>query len=238
MNTSYSQTVGEVVAEDFRTAAIFDKYGIDFCCKGNTPVTEACAKKNISVDEVIKDIHALKSSGSEQTTAYNSWSPDRLIDHIEEKHHRYVAEKIPAILQFLNKLCNVHGGRHPELHEVFQLFQASAGDLTQHMKKEELILFPRIKNLASASGEEVSITPGMVFSPIEMMMHEHDNEGERFRKIALLTNNYKVPSDGCTTYQVAYAMLREFEQDLHLHIHLENNILFPMAIHMEKELVS
>lgn len=237
MNTSNSQTVGELVANDFRTAAIFEKHGIDFCCKGNTPLTEACAKKNISVDQVIKEIHTLKSSASGETTAYNAWSPSQLIDHIEEKHHRYVTEKIPVILLFLNKLCKVHGGRHPELHEVYQLFLDSAGELTQHMKKEELILFPRIMKLSSASSEINGMTPGMVFSPIEMMMHEHDKEGERFRRISELTNNYQVPSDGCTTYQVAYAMLREFEQDLHLHIHLENNILFPKAILLEKEMI-
>lgn len=237
MNISNSQTVGEVVANDFRTAAIFEKHGIDFCCKGNTPVQEACAKKNIAVDEVIKDLEALQSSAMEETTAYKAWSAKQLIDHIEEKHHRYVAEKIPVILQFLNKLCKVHGGRHPELHEVYQLFHDSAGELTQHMKKEELILFPRIMKLASASSETNGMTPGMVFSPIEMMMHEHDTEGERFRRISELTNNYQAPSDGCTTYQVTYAMLREFEQDLHLHIHLENNILFPKAILLEKEMI-
>lgn len=238
MNISNGQTVGEVVANDFRTAAIFEKHGIDFCCKGNTPVQEACAKKNIDVDEVINDLEALQSSAMEETTAYKAWSAEQLIDHIEEKHHRYVAEKIPVILQFLNKLCKVHGQRHPELHEVYQLFHDSAGELTQHMKKEELILFPRIMKLASASAESNDFTPGMVFSPIEMMMHEHDTEGERFRQISRLTNNYQAPADGCTTYRVAFAMLREFEQDLHLHIHLENNILFPKAMLLEKEMIN
>ncbi len=236
MDNTYQNTVGEVVADDFRTAAVFEKHGIDFCCKGNTPVAVACEKKNIHVEEVMQDIKKLQSNATEEGTDYKTWSVDKLIDQIEEKHHRYVEEKTPVILQFLNKLCKVHGERHPELHAIFETFSHSAADLAQHMKKEELILFPRIKKLAFANKE--SFRPGMVFGPIETMMQEHEMEGDRFAMIAELSNNYEVPADGCTTYRVAFAMLKEFEQDLHLHIHLENNLLFPKAMKMEKELLN
>ncbi len=236
MDTTYQKTVGEIVADDFRTAAIFDKYGIDFCCKGNTPISVACDKKNLHVEELMQDIKKLQGNSIEKGTDFKTWTADELIDHIETKHHRYVEEKMPVILQFLNKLCKVHGDRHPELHEMLELFALSAGDLAQHMKKEEMILFPRIRKLASTDKESTSL--GMVISPIDMMMQEHETEGDRFAMIAKLSDNYKTPADGCTTYRVAFAMLKEFEQDLHVHIHLENNILFPMAIRMEKELLN
>lgn len=241
MNATLEKTVGEIVAEDFRSAAIFTKHGIDFCCKGNTPVSEACNKKNIQVEDLLQDIDKLKLNTSDSITAYSSWSASRLMDHIEEKHHRYVEEKTPLILQFLDKLCKVHGQRHPELHAIFLLFKQSAEDLSKHMKKEELILFPRIRIRTaeqSVDDQNSTLKSATVLSPIAMMMHEHDTEGDRFREIEKLTDNYQVPSDGCTTYKVAYQMLREFEQDLHLHIHLENNILFPLAIKMENDLLN
>ncbi|MCB0423860.1 MAG: hemerythrin domain-containing protein, partial [Mangrovimonas sp.] len=132
----------------------------------------------------------------------------------------------------------VHGQRHPELFEVNELFIASAGELAAHMKKEELILFPFIKELVKAKLDSHKVSQpsfGTVENPIAMMMNEHDNEGERFRQIAKLTNNYQPPADACNTYRVTYAMLEEFEKDLHLHIHLENNILFPKTINLEKQ---
>jgi len=168
---------------------------------------------------------------------FKSWPLDLLADYIEKTHHRYVEEKIPVLLQFLDKLNKVHGERHPELFEINELFKGCAGELTQHMKKEELILFPFIKNMVKASINHQFIQEpsfGTVENPIAMMMEEHDAEGERFRKIVLLTNNYTVPSDACSTYRVTFAMLQEFEQDLHKHIHLENNILFPKAMALEK----
>ncbi len=241
MNTTIEKTVGEIVAEDYRAAAIFAKHGIDFCCKGNTPISEACDKKNIEMEAVMEDIYKLTSNTTDQMSEYNTWSAQKLIDHIEEKHHRYVEEKTPVILQFLDKLCKVHGQRHPELYEVFQLFKQSAADLSQHMKKEELILFPLIRNLSAeltADDQNRTLRSGTVQSPIALMMHEHETEGDRFREIEKLTDHYRVPSDGCTTYKVAYQMLQEFVQDLHLHIHLENNILFPLAANMEKELLN
>jgi regulator of cell morphogenesis and NO signaling len=169
---------------------------------------------------------------------FKSWPLDLLADYIEKTHHRYVEEKTNVILPFLAKLCKVHGASHPELFEINQLFIGCAGELAQHMKKEELILFPFIKRMVKATlTDELIEQPhfGTVANPIAMMMNEHDAEGERFRKIALLTNDYTPPADACNTYRVTFAMLAEFEEDLHKHIHLENNILFPAAAVLEKK---
>lgn len=231
--------IGQFVAEDFRTAAVFSKYGIDFCCKGDRTLGDVCEKKGIETTEVLDKLNAVLNSKTDQSIDYKSWPLDLLADYIEKKHHRYVEEKIPVLLQFLNKLCSVHGERHPELLTINEEFTACANALTAHMKKEELVLFPFVKRMVKAKSDNVAIQSpqfGTVESPIAMMMQEHDTEGERFRKIAELTNNYNPPADGCDTYKVTFAMLDEFEKDLHLHIHLENNILFPEAIKLEKQL--
>ena len=230
--------IGEIVAEDFRTAAIFKKYGIDFCCKGGRTIEEACSPKSLDKDQIYSDIENLpKTDGN--SIDFNSWPLDLLADYVEKTHHRYVEEKTQMIIPYLNKLCKVHGERHPELFEINTLFIESARDLAAHMKKEELILFPFIKRMVEAErkGEKLE-TPrfGTVENPVDSMKHEHTVEGERFEKIAKLTNSYQFPADACGTYQVTYKMLEDFESNLHKHIHLENNILFPKAIALEKTL--
>ncbi|MBU3822480.1 iron-sulfur cluster repair di-iron protein [Flavobacteriaceae bacterium XHP0103] len=238
MNTITQKQVGAFVAEDYRTAAVFTKYGIDFCCRGNRSLEEVCEKNGIETNELVSSLESITKSQTNQSIDYKSWPLDLLVDYIEKKHHRYVEEKIPIIKQFLNKLCKVHGERQPELFEINNLFTSSAGELAQHMKKEELVLFPFVKKLVKAELSQTAIeSPGFgtVKNPIAMMMQEHDNEGERFRKIANLSSNYTPPADACNTYKVTFAMLKEFEEDLHLHIHLENNILFPAAEKLEKK---
>lgn len=238
MNTMQEKTIGETVAQDYRTAAVFEKYGIDFCCQGNRNIFQACTEKNIDPAIVQNDLNAILSSNDSKATDYNSWPLDLLADYIEKKHHRYVDEKIPVIRQYLAKLCQVHGNNHPELFEIAELFNDSASELTTHMKKEEFILFPFVRRMTSAQKANTPFGQppfGTVLNPVQMMMREHDAEGERFRKISKLSNNYAAPSDACNTYKVTYALLKEFEDDLHLHIHLENNILFPKAIEMENK---
>lgn len=230
--------IGEIVAKDFRTAAIFKKYKIDFCCKGGRTIEEACTSKNIDLNSIYSEIENLpKNDGG--SIDYNSWPLDLLADYVEKTHHRYVEEKTPIILQFLNKLCKVHGNAHPELFEINELFDASAKDLGAHLKKEELILFPFIKNMVKTKiqGDAMPQSSfGTVENPVNMMKQEHTVEGERLRKIGELTNEYTPPADACNTYKVTFAMLEEFENDLHQHIHIENNILFPKSILLEKEL--
>lgn len=237
METLEKNTIGDFVARDFRTAAIFSKYGIDFCCKGHRTIEEVCSLKSINEVDLLEELNTVMDTKNDYGIDFNSWPLDLLVVYIEKTHHRFVEQKTPVILQYLDKLCNVHGSNHPELFQINELFLRSAGDLAQHMKKEELILFPFIKKMMGATKSHDSVDPphfGTVNNPIKMMMEEHDNEGDRFRKIAALTNNYTPPSDACNTYRVTYAMLEEFEQDLHKHVHLESNILFPKAKALEK----
>jgi regulator of cell morphogenesis and NO signaling len=239
MNNTSQQTlsVGSFVAVNYRTAAVFQKHGIDFCCKGGKSINEVCDNKKIPVDDLLLELNSVLNQSAEQGKDYQAWPLDKLADHIEKKHHSYVTEAIPALQQFLDKLCRVHGGNHPELFAIKEEFNAAACELTLHMKKEERILFPFIRKMAAAShNNEPYIAPAFdtIENPINMMMAEHDIEGERFRTIAKLSNDYTAPDDGCTTYRVAFSLLKEFEEDLHLHIHLENNILFPRAILLEK----
>ncbi len=236
--TTLEKTIGEIVAEDFRSAAVFKKYGIDFCCKGNRSIAEACEPKGIDPSKIYNDLENFRNVNSENID-FNSWPLDLLADYVERMHHRYVEEKTPILIQFLQKIAKVHGERHPELHEVYELFMESAQDLGAHMKKEELILFPFIKKMIQVQRDGTPLDTahfGTVENPVAMMKHEHAVEGERFQKIAELTNNYQFPEDACNTYRVSFQMLEEFETDLHKHIHLENNILFPKAIELEKTL--
>lgn len=240
MNIQENQVIGELVAKDYRTASVFKKYGIDFCCQGNRTINDACVAKKIDEKLVVSDLNSVINSKTESGTDYQSWPLDLLADYIEKKHHRYVEDKTQEIKPYLEKICRVHGGRHPELMEINEHFNATAGELAMHMKKEEFVLFPQIRKMEKAKHDNTSFESpnfGTIQNPIQMMMDEHTTEGDRFRKIEELTNNYTPPEDACNTFRVTYALLKEFEQDLHLHIHLENNILFPRAIEMEKELV-
>ncbi|WP_347053059.1 iron-sulfur cluster repair di-iron protein [Flavobacterium olei] len=240
MENLKNKTIGSFVADDFRTAAVFSKYKIDFCCKGNRTVTEVCEKHNIDADTLLQSVYEVLQSENNGSIDFNSWPLDLLADYIEKTHHRYVEEKSNVLLPFLDKLCKVHGANHPELFKINELFKGCAEELSQHMKKEELVLFPFVKRMVKTKESDGILQQpsfGTVSNPIAMMMHEHDNEGERFRAIAELTNNYTPPADACTTYRVTFAMLKEFEEDLHKHIHLENNILFPKAVALEKDFV-
>lgn len=229
--------IGELVAKDYRTAAVFQSSGIDFCCKGDRTISEVCNINNLESDELIENLSAVMNQQQKEVD-YDSWPIDLLADYIEKKHHRYVEEKTAEIKPYLEKIVRVHGENHPELKEIEDLFLKSAGLLAAHMKKEELILFPFVRKITELKkGEKIGSRQfGSVENPVDMMKDEHENEGERFRKIEELSNNYTPPADGCNTYKVTFALLKEFQDDLHLHIHLENNILFPKAISKEKEM--
>lgn len=236
METINNRTIGSLVAENFKAASVFQKFGIDFCCKGNRTIEDACSTQNLDAKEVEKEVSTVMAKKEQSAIDYNSWPIDLLADYIEKTHHRYVAETIPELNLYLNKLCKVHGAKHPELLTIYKHFLASAEELSSHMIKEENILFPFIRAMVKAKRNKSQLDrPSFttVQNPISMMMQEHDAEGSRFREISRLSNSYTVPDDGCTTYRVAFALLKEFEEDLHTHIHLENNILFPKAISME-----
>lgn len=241
METIEKKTIGQFVASNYKTASVFKKHKIDFCCNGNRTLSQACEEQKLDQEKIECELHAVlaESSSQDETINYKFWPLDLLVDYIEKKHHRYVKAQIPVLNQYLNKLCKVHGTNHPELFEIKELFDGCGEELTTHMQKEEMILFPAIRNLVNAQShtENLKNFPfGTVKNPIQMMMHEHDTEGNRFRKISELTNTYTVPADACGTYKVAFALLKEFEEDLQLHIHIENNIIFPKAIKLEAEL--
>lgn len=240
MNNYLSKTIGSIVTEDYRTAEIFKKYKIDFCCNGNKIFSEVCATKKIDENLLIGELSSVTNSDQKQAIDFQSWPLDLLTDYIEKKHHRYVEQRSPELQMYLDKLCRVHGDAHPELFQITGLFNQSVGELAKHMKKEELILFPAIRKLVKLSYNseiEKDIKLNSVSAPIQVMMSEHNTEGERFYEIARFTNNYTTPPDGCNTYRVAFSLLKEFEDDLHIHIHLENNVLFPKAMKLEKELM-
>lgn len=237
MKITQNTTIGEIVTHDFRTAALFSKLGIDFCCRGHRTIEEVSQKKGLDATQLQRELDEILQKTESGSIDFKSWPLDLLADYVEKTHHRYIEEKTPVLLTFLHKLCKVHGERHPELFEINRLFTESAQDLAAHLKKEELILFPFVRKMVNAriTGKKFERPQfGTVENPIEMMKHEHDTEGERFREIARLTNHYTAPADGCNTYRTAFLMLEEFEQDLHKHIHLENNILFPNALALEK----
>ncbi|GIV32636.1 MAG: iron-sulfur cluster repair di-iron protein [Chitinophagales bacterium] len=237
MNDIKEKTIGEIVAEDYRTASVFESLGIDFCCKGNRTVQEACDQKSIPVEEVITKLLEATHTAPDSGLAFNSWELDALVDYIENKHHRYIERQTPVIKNYVDKLCKVHGTRHPDLYTITEAFHNSAGELAKHMKKEELILFPFIRQMVKAKETGQTVRASHFFTvnnPIKVLMQEHDEEGERFAKIAELCNHYTPPEDACNTYHVTYTLLKEFQDNLHLHIHLENNILFPKAIELEK----
>jgi len=236
MNYSKENIVGEVVATDFRTASVFKSHRIDFCCRGNRSIDDVCQTNGLKADSLVDELNNIAQLKDESTPNFQTWDMDLLADYIEKKHHRYVEKRIPELKTYLNKIAKVHGERHPELLEIDDLFSASAYELLSHMQREETILFPYVRDLATQTNNEKPHF-GTVRNPINVMMQEHDNEGVRFRKIAELSDNYDPPNDACTTYKVAFEMLKEFEEDLHAHIHLENNILFPKAIATEASLV-
>lgn len=238
MKVEENQNIGELVAQDYRAASVFKKYKIDFCCNGNRTISEACEKSKIDPLKILSDLDTATQT-NESSIDFQSWPLDLLADYIEKKHHRYVEEKTSEIKPYLAKLCKVHGEHHPELFKIKKEFLEGAGALAAHMKKEELIIFPFIRKMVKSKNNKQSIEKpgfGTVQNPIAMMMDDHEAEGERYVRIAELSNDYTPPEDGCNTYRVTLALLKEFEDDLHMHIHLENNILFPKAIEMEKEL--
>ncbi len=237
METLQKNTIGEYVAQDFRTAALFSKYKIDFCCKGNKTLDEVCEAKGLDVNQIENEIDAVLNTNSSSEMNFKSFSPNLLIDYILETHHEYIESKTSILLMYLDKLCKVHGERHPELFEINNLFKIASSELLNHLQKEEIVLFPFIKTMTKAIKNNETIQQpgfGTVENPIAMLKHDHETEGDLFAKISELTNEYNPPIDACETYKVTYAMLKEFEQDLHKHIHLENNILFQKAVELEE----
>lgn len=239
MKITTDTPVGEITGINFQTTEVFRKYAIDFCCNGQRTLGEVCKEKELNSTSLIQELDTILQATAKPTLNYQSWPSGFLADYIQIKHHTYVEETVPVLKKYLSKLCDVHGSRHPELFEVRDIFERAADELTMHMKKEELILFPYIKRISESIEHHTPLHAapfGSVENPIAMMKHEHNAEGDYFRSIAALTNQYTPPSDACNTYKITFSILKQFDEDLHLHIHLENNILFPKAIENEASL--
>ena len=238
MDITNESSVGEVVAQDFRTAQIFNFYGIDFCCGGKKTISDVCATMHLDANEVLDALSKTMNDTSLKEDNFQEWTLDKLIQYIVEKHHDYIRKKVPFLLQILEKVKSVHGNVHPELYELYDVFKASAEEILLHLNKEEIILFPYILHLLDIQrNREILDTPPFltVRNPILVMANDHDMEGERLRRITKLSNGFTPPKDACNSYNIAYRELEAYVEDLHKHIHLENNILFPKAITIENE---
>ena len=238
MSVDLSKTVRELAVENPASARVFEKFGIDYCCGGGKSLREACASANIAPDRLLQ---SLQTAGERKgTNGDKNWQSEPLsdlIDHIVDTHHAFTREELDRLEPLLAKVCSVHGQRHPELLHIRQLFGGLSQELTMHMMKEEQVLFPYIHRMEEAVLERRAIIPpmfGTVQNPVQMMMHEHDSAGQALHQMRELSAGYTPPQDACVSFQTLYRALDEFERDLHQHIHLENNILFPRAVEMER----
>ncbi|MEO9967956.1 MAG: iron-sulfur cluster repair di-iron protein [Reichenbachiella sp.] len=240
MKIREEETIANIVKKDFRTAQIFNSHGLDFCCGGKKELAEACEEQGVDTQLVMSQLMLAMTDKNDEIT-YETMSNTELIAHIVEVHHKYIEESVPYLSQLLRKIAEVHGERHQELETVRDIFDEATDALYDHMKKEELILFPAIVDMEKAKSQDKPLPQlafGSISNPIQAMEGEHDFEGESFKSIARLTDNFTPPDDACSTYQVAFAKLKEFVDDLHRHIHLENNILFENAVAIELEIKS
>ncbi|QXE91090.1 iron-sulfur cluster repair di-iron protein [Geomonas subterranea] len=226
------ETVGTVVARDFRTAEVFEKYGIDFCCGGNMPLAQACRERGIDLASLQRDLEEAGSRPLERSQNYDAWELPFLADYIVNAHHGYLKESIPTITAYANKIAQVHGPNHPEVVQIAEIFGKVAADLMQHLESEEGQLFPAIRKLTEMRKEGGAPNPEEIKklkAVLAELGHEHDEVGAAVHEIRRLSKNYAVPADACNTFMVTYQKLKEFEDDLHKHVHLENNILFLKA---------
>jgi regulator of cell morphogenesis and NO signaling len=239
MSVMTAKTVRELAVENPAATRVFEKVGIDYCCGGNQPLEQACKKAKLSVDEVL-DALEMAEETARATQQVHDWASEplsRLIEHIENTHHKYTRDEIARLRPLFGKVCSVHGKNHPELFKVQSSFEGLAQELTMHMMKEEMVLFPYIARMEETTIEKGPVVPGpfgTVQNPITMMEHEHDSAGNALRAMREGSKGYNFPPDACISYQTLYKALVDFEADLHQHIHLENNILFPRAIAMER----
>jgi len=237
----HNLTLSQIVSRNYKAAAVLEKYKLDFCCRGNRAISTACNDLGIEAEKVISELQLLSPEVLAGSFAPDTWSLDFLIDYIVNTHHKYVRAMIPVISAHSEKVASVHGKNHPEVKDLARIFTVVYKDLKQHMFKEEEILFPFIKRLVKVKSEDIKFEApyfGSVRNPIRMMETEHQNAGDELYSIRNLTNSYTPPDDACNTYRIVFQERKDFEEDLHRHIHLENNILFPKATELEMQLSS
>lgn len=227
-----NSTVGEIVAGDFRTAQVFEVNGIDFCCGGTVALANICAQKGLDLAKMVKDLEAVQSDPVERSQNYTSWSLSFLADYIVNTHHAYLKENDDQIVAYARKIAEVHGKNHPEVIKIASLFEKIAYDMVAHLKKEEEVFFPALKRAEAArtSGTLPDAKDQETIRVSLLRLHrEHEEIGEAVHTIRYLASDYAIPGDVCNTFMITYQKLKEFEDDLHKHVHLENNILFLKA---------
>lgn len=231
---SLESTVGSLVAERPSRARVLERWSIDYCCGGKKPLSVVCQEKGLDSDALVRDL-LLNDAKADSEEGWADYTMETLADHIVSTHHAYLREELPRLSRMAQRLVEAHGSRHPELLEVQSVFEDLREELEMHMYKEEQILFPLCRALQLSDALPLSHC-GSVNNPIRVMEHEHDSAGRALERLRTLTGGYTPPTDACNTYRVFLASLAEFEADMHLHIHKENNILFPKAIEREREL--
>jgi len=237
MSISATKTVRELAVEIPNATRVFEEFGIDYCCGGKRSLDEACNAAKLPVDEVIKALSVAAKPSASGNGQLQSGSLAELIDHIVKTHHKFTREETARLNKLLDKVCSVHGKNHPELLAIRETFLGLEQELRVHLMKEENVLFPYIVRMEEALFQNEPPLPGpfgTVQNPIRMMMQEHDGAGEALRQIRQASHNFTAPEDACISYQTLYQALAGLEADLHQHIHLENNILFPRAVEMEE----
>ncbi|ALC15690.1 iron-sulfur cluster repair di-iron protein ScdA [Desulfuromonas soudanensis] len=229
---SANKTIGEFVAEDYRTATVFEGHGIDFCCGGQATLAEACQAKGVDSDALLKEMEGVKSAPIEGSRNYGAWELPFLADYIVNTHHAYLNENTGQIAAYADKIAGVHGAHHPEVVEISAIFRKIAADLADHLREEEEVLFPAVKRIEMARKSGGAPEAGdvrVIRASLEKLQKEHEEIGDAVHAIRRLARDYAIPADACNTFVLTYRKLEEFENDLHMHVHLENNILFPKA---------
>ena len=239
MSVITEKTVRELALERTGATRVFEALGIDYCCGGDLPLGQACQAAHIPVAKVLESLEAAGRSTSTRPKGQD-WQAaplGDLISHINATHHKFTRSEIARLGPLFEKVCSVHGANHPELLQLRDIFAALCQELTSHLMKEEMVLFPYITRMEEALEEKAPVLPppfGTVQNPVAMMEHEHHAAGNALRSLREISHGYAAPADACVSYQTLYQALAKFEADLHQHIHLENNILFPRAIAMEQ----
>ena len=225
-------TIGEIVADDFRAATIFERHGIDFCCGGKIPLAEVCKSKGIELEALTSELESLQHEPVDRSQNYSSWSLSFLADYIVNPHHVYLKENDDQIVAYARKIASVHGEHHPEVIRIAVIFEKIATDMVAHLKEEEEVFFPALKRAEAArtSGNQPDARDRETIRDSLVRLHrEHEEVGDAIHEIRRLANGFKIPDGVCNTFMLTYRKLEEFEEDLHKHVHLENNILFLKA---------
>jgi regulator of cell morphogenesis and NO signaling len=230
MENITTRSIASLVLENHQVVPVLEKYSIDFCCRGKMNLTDACKEKGISLEQVLNELEGTGTEESGKKMPFTEMSETQLVNHIVTTHHYYVKNAMPVIAGHLEKVAAKHGETFPEMVRVKELFDIISKDMDQHMRKEEMILFPRILEIEKSSATGNRLPAVYISGPIDLMEHEHENAGDLMFEIRRLTHSYTPPPGACTTFRISLSELREFEDNLHEHVHLENNILFPGAL--------